>query len=913
MATREELNKLCNDLQDSQNPQEVAQLLIRQPLIVRSYFALLSACVPSISNKYSLAQKILQATRAPSAGKTIVTWNVNSLRANIIDNKPSQCKSTRVIDPAAPMGELITTTNPDIICLQETKLQDKHIECFNIAGYHTYWNCSSGRKGYSGVSIWSREQPISVSTELLGAPEELQNEGRILTAYYPGYVVVNTYTPNTLRAGIRPLKGWDTVKNGEERRVIYEKIVGKRESWDQAINNHLQILKDKEVGSVIWCGDMNIARGPKDIHNVEKTKARIDANDIIPSKKKQLERRYKEGQKALANGSSAGLRHEERKGLDRILSNGFRDVFRELHPNDYGFTYWDVQKVYFRGSNNGWRIDYFIVSDNLLACVESIDVYKSIGETPGTTKVASDHAPLVMKFYPNFNCEDDYVPEEGKQQEDKQVNFNDTASVYLSTSQRIKLSEAIRDTMSSIKKVHGEQCIEGAKAELLKKLEITKLLGSGSFGMVYAGCAPQPCDKNSYKFAVKLAKIAKGPFKIPFSTNQQPWHEILILRDIIAPLVTGGISPNLPLISDVFTCDSCKFELHGSKSKGPCMILLTELATGGALSDWLSKERSQEELYSCLFQVMAGIHALQCRGQIWNNDIKKENILCYKVKPGGYWEYQVHGQNFYVPNYGDLFIINDFGVSTTFNPNLPLVQAKKNKWKDLGMRFAMIIDGRYSPLNATTNWSYFKGTEIAPTNIAWGTPSTHMSGEQPYPLHCQNMDIKEHSKGGSSILELKSGKIKSVGLALTQEQETQLKYLSIPTDSSDPKFYMYPETIPPLEFRWDTQDAIRMFTGGDRASQPGGHKRPAHVNGEFLDQLKQYVFNTGVSGSSDSSVPRLRCAGAISPPPDFNIGAYNISPVTDIAGYFLTEFFTKMHDFTNPHEDEIVIATYLIS
>jgi exodeoxyribonuclease-3 len=816
------------------------------------------------------------------------------------------------------MGKLIATTNPDIICLQETKLNPENISCFNIVGFYTYWNCSTARKGYSGVSIWSREKPLSVSTELPGAPTELENEGRILTAYYPGYAVVNTYTPNTLRASDKPVEGWDSVKNGNERKDTYDYYIGMRMAWDKALSKHLERLKE-EVGDVIWCGDLNVARSLNDIHNGKMTKDKINsekANRNRASRIKELEKRYSKAEEVLQYGTIAGLRHEEREGLDKVLSNGFSDAYRELYPEKYGFTYWDTTKKSFRSSNNGWRIDYFIISNNLLSCVQSIDVYKSIGEHSGKRKVSSDHAPICLKFYPNFVCSSSSITKlgiEGKtNSKNDQVIFNNLSSVYLSSTQRIQFSEALRNIMSGIKKIHGNQCIEGPKAELLKKLEIKKLLGSGSFGMVYSSCAPQPCNDNSYKFAVKVAKINKTPFKSPFATNLQPWHEILLLRDHVSPLVKSGKSPNLPVISDVYTCDSCSFDLHKKKSSSPCVIMLTELATGGSLSNWLSEERPQDHLYSCLFQVMAGIHALQAYPQILNNDIKTENILCYKVNPGGYWEYQIHGKTFYVPNYGDLFIVNDFGVSMTFSPDILLANKKNQKTKDLGMRYAMIIDDEYSPLNATTNWL---SPKQEPTTIAWGIPSKKMTGPLPHPyIYCQSLNIKKHSKGGVGVINIKTGKITGPKLLFTNEQERHLLSLEIPNNPNDPAFYIHPEIIPPLEFRWDTQDAIRMFTGGDRTTQPGTHNKYDTVKGLFLKQLQLYVINTGEQvsiGGRMSSARRLRCAGNFSG--RNYVGSYNISPATDIAGYFLTDFFTKVNNWTEPSEDQIVLSTYILS
>ena len=369
------------------------------PLQLRSMFALLSPLVPSSYPMYPLAQAIDNATHCKMTGKTIVSWNIDSLRAGIVDKETAKCKHQRKILKTSPMGRVISEVNPDIICLQETKLKVADIKCFNIEGFYTNWNCSTGKKGYSGVAIWSREKPLKVSKELPGLDESLQIEGRILTAYYEGYVVVNTYVPNTLRAGTKPVRGWEGVKRGKEREATYKHYIGLRRQWDQAVLRHLKRLR-KKVRNVIWCGDLNVARSLLDIHNGQMTKRKIieeKAGKNRASRVKNLSKRLKDAITSMRVGGGAGLRLEEREGIQQIIRSGFSDAYRTLYPNSYGFTYWDRTKIHFRNANNGWRIDYFIVTPNLLPCIESIKVLKDIGVVG--RKVPSDHAPIALQFY----------------------------------------------------------------------------------------------------------------------------------------------------------------------------------------------------------------------------------------------------------------------------------------------------------------------------------------------------------------------------------------------------------------------------------------------------------------------------------------------------------------------------------
>ena len=412
-------SELCNLLERSQN---TGAILMEQSLMMRSLFALLAPFVRSNSPRYPLARKIVSATHRVATNKTIVSWNIDSIRAGIIDDKgsggkewdnPSKHTGARRVMRSSPMGRLISENSPDIICLQETKLQDKHVEVFDIEGYHTFWSSSTIQKGYSGVSVWSKEMPTKVTYKLPGVDPILQNEGRIITAYYPDFALVNTYVPNTLRAGTKPRGSWSKVKDGARRKAEYEKYMGMRQGWDAAVLAHLEALK-KEVGDVVWCGDLNVARGLMDVHNGEMTREKLVAERAgknAPARIKDLSARLRGAEADFDYGGGAGLRLEERNGIETILDNGFYDAYRTLYPDKYGFTYWDRTKSHFRGANNGWRIDYFILTPGLMPCVESMKVLKEIGERTIPVKRAgiqtkqtavvgpSDHAPLLIKFF----------------------------------------------------------------------------------------------------------------------------------------------------------------------------------------------------------------------------------------------------------------------------------------------------------------------------------------------------------------------------------------------------------------------------------------------------------------------------------------------------------------------------------
>jgi hypothetical protein len=463
----------------------------------------------------------------------------------------------------------------------------------------------------------------------------------------------------------------------------------------------------------------------------------------------------------------------------------------------------------------------------------------------------------------------------------------DYDNIYLNTLDRVNIIHKLNNILKDVTKIYGKQCIHGDKAELLEKIQINKLLGTGTFGNVYSACAPKPCDDNSYKFAVKLSSfINKRHYKNPFNPEEQSWHEFFILKDYINPLVERGICPNLPLLQEGYLCNTCEFADNSIKE---CIITITELANGDMNKWFTEKNRTNEEIYSALFQIMAAIHTIQYHCQLINKDVKAPNILYYNVKPGGYWHYIIHGRDFYVPNYGHMFVLNDFGVSIVQDPTTKLLTSKKNTWQGTSRNF-MILNNEISPLNSKIFWSNDKQSmpiKSLPL-ISWCNYK-----------YVDNLpeieDSIEVSKICRSLINVKSHKIKDCEIQFTNEQKEYLKSLRIPSDSNDIEFYMNPEIIPPFEFCVDTQDCIRTFVGGRRVSIPGGtafhHKYNIPIESE--NKIKKYV-NKYINGIYASSIQML-------------------NPTFYVAGYFITDFFTKEKDYTKLPTESFIIDTYKIS
>ena len=247
----------------------------------------------------------------------LISWNVNGLRACV---GKGFCDFFREVDA-------------DCFCLQETKLQPGQID-LELPGYSQCWN-SAEKKGYSGTALFSKLQPIAV-TNGIGEPE-LDNEGRVITAEYPGFYLVTCYTPNAQRGLAR---------------------LDHRMRWDVAFRRFLRELDERKP--VIVCGDLNVAHKEIDLKNPK------------------------------SNRGNAGFSDEERESFTKLLEAGFTDTFRHLFPDTTGAYTWWSYMYNARKNNAGWRIDYFLVSDRLRGKITAAPIYHEI--------LGSDHWPIGLEI-----------------------------------------------------------------------------------------------------------------------------------------------------------------------------------------------------------------------------------------------------------------------------------------------------------------------------------------------------------------------------------------------------------------------------------------------------------------------------------------------------------------------------------
>jgi len=251
----------------------------------------------------------------------LLSWNVNGIRAAL--NKGA--------------AEAITREAPDVLCLQETKARPEQVELpLELGCYRNYWN-SAEKKGYSGTAIFTREEPLDVFNDI--GIDEHDTEGRVISAEFADFVLVNVYTPNS---------------QNELRRLDY------RLDWDQAFRNYLKHLEKTRKKPVIFCGDLNVAHQEIDI-------ARPGSNH-----------------------RSAGFTDEERTSFGDTLAAGFTDSFRHFHPEVTGAYSWWSFRAQSRARNVGWRLDYFGVSNTILDRLQSATILSGIH--------GSDHCPVGIEL-----------------------------------------------------------------------------------------------------------------------------------------------------------------------------------------------------------------------------------------------------------------------------------------------------------------------------------------------------------------------------------------------------------------------------------------------------------------------------------------------------------------------------------
>ena len=235
----------------------------------------------------------------------LISWNVNGLRACV----------------GKGFADFVAAADPDMLCLQETKLQAGQID-LDLPGYHQFWNYAD-KKGYSGTAIFTKAQPIAVTYGL--GIDEHDHEGRVITAEYDDFYLVCCYTPNA-QDGLK--------------RLDY------RMQWENDFRVYLCALDEKKP--VILCGDLNVAHKEIDLKN--------------PS----------------SNRKNAGFSDEERGKMTELLGAGFVDSFRHFYPDLTGAYSWWSYRFNARKNNAGWRIDYFIVSERLRDRMEDAVIHSDV-------------------------------------------------------------------------------------------------------------------------------------------------------------------------------------------------------------------------------------------------------------------------------------------------------------------------------------------------------------------------------------------------------------------------------------------------------------------------------------------------------------------------------------------------------
>ena len=228
-------------------------------------------------------------------------------------------------------SDFFNSVDADIFCIQETKCQQDQVK-LDFAGYKSFWN-SAEKKGYSGTAIFTKIDPLDIKYGI--GIEEHDKEGRVITLEFEDFYMVNIYTPNS--------------KRGLER-LDYRQI------WEDEIKRYLLKLSFKKP--VIMCGDLNVAHNEIDLKNPK------------------------------SNRGNAGFTDEERNKMTELLASGFTDSFRYLYPHKEDCYSWWSYMAHSRERNIGWRIDYFIVSNNIKDKIIDSKIHSDI--------FGSDHCPIEL-------------------------------------------------------------------------------------------------------------------------------------------------------------------------------------------------------------------------------------------------------------------------------------------------------------------------------------------------------------------------------------------------------------------------------------------------------------------------------------------------------------------------------------
>lgn len=227
--------------------------------------------------------------------------------------------------------EYFKEADADIFCIQESKLQEGQLD-LELEGYYQYWNYAQ-KKGYSGTAVFTKQKPLQVINGI-GIPDH-DMEGRVITLEFESFYFVTVYTPNAQK---------------ELARLSY------RMQWEDAFREYLVELKAKK--SVIVCGDMNVAHEEIDLKNPK------------------------------TNHKNAGFTDQEREKMTQLLKAGFIDTFRYFYPEAEGVYSWWSYRFSARAKNAGWRIDYFLISDDLKDKLLDAKIHTDI--------LGSDHCPVEL-------------------------------------------------------------------------------------------------------------------------------------------------------------------------------------------------------------------------------------------------------------------------------------------------------------------------------------------------------------------------------------------------------------------------------------------------------------------------------------------------------------------------------------